>query len=79
MNKAENILYIVGRLDCPRTTHCRFIIDDMLKKIKNLHKVEFVLSFETQYDRLKEELVKENLKFMDIECPMIYIEVILKE
>ena len=69
-------LVILGRIDCPKTTHCRALVGEILDKISSNHmKVHFVISFETQFDDLRNYLLKKSLGFIDFdESPIIYIQ-----
>ena len=69
-------LVVLGRIDCPKLTHCRALIGEILDKINSIHlKVHFVECFETQFDNLRNYLLKKNLGFIDFdESPIIYIQ-----
>lgn len=78
-NQNINILtqiYIVGKLDCPKISLCKQIVNELeIRKIGD-YKFEFVLAFETPFEFHVEELVKENLEFLEYkESPIIYIQV----
>ena len=68
-------IVILGRIDCPRLTHCRKLVAQILDKIyaKNM-KTHFVTCFETQFEFLRNYLLKQNLGFIDYpDSPIIYI------
>jgi len=72
----EDTIVILGRIDCPKLTHCRVLISNILDKInsKNM-KTHFVICFETQFDSLRNYLLKQNLGFIDYPTsPIIYIQ-----
>ena len=72
----QDTLVILGRIDCPRLTHCRALISNILDKItaKNM-KTHFVICFETQFESLRNYLLKQNLGFIDYaDSPIIYIQ-----
>lgn len=69
-------LVILGRIDCPKLTHCRALISNILDKItsKNMQ-THFVICFETQFESLRNYLLKQNLGFIDYpDSPIIYIQ-----
>lgn len=69
-------IYIVGKLDCPKVTQCRQIVEDMMKKKVSSVKFEFVLAFETPFELYRDDLLKENSDFLKYqESPIIYIQV----
>jgi len=73
---AEDTIVILGRIDCPRLTHCRALISNILDKItaKNM-KTHFVICFETQFENLRNYLLKQDLGFIDYpDSPIIYIQ-----
>ena len=66
---------ILGRYDCPRLTHCKTLIADLISKDPSFQKVEFITEFETQFDLLRDELMKENLSFVKYTySPIIYLQ-----
>ena len=68
-------IYILGRYDCPRLTHCKTLIADLISKDPSFQKVEFITEFETQFDLLRDELMKENLSFVKYTySPIIYLQ-----
>ena len=68
-------IYILGRYDCPRLTHCKALISDLISKNPSFQKVEFITEFETQFDLLRDELMKENLSFVKYTySPIIYLQ-----
>jgi cyclophilin family peptidyl-prolyl cis-trans isomerase len=72
----QDTLVILCRIDCPRLTHCRALISNILDKItaKNM-KTHFVICFETQFESLRNYLLKQNLGFIDFsDSPIIYIQ-----
>ena len=76
INFAEDTIVILGRIDCPRLTHCRALISNILDKIsdKNM-KTHFVICFETQFESLRNYLLKQDLGFIDYpDSPIIYIQ-----
>ena len=76
INLGVNTLVILGRIDCPKLTHCRTLISNILDKItsKNM-KTHFVICFETQFESLRNYLLKQNLGFIDFpNSPIIYIQ-----
>ena len=69
-------IVILGRVDCPKLTHCRKLISLILDKI-TAKKMEthFVTCFETQFEFLRNYLLKQNLGFIDYsESPIIYVQ-----
>jgi len=82
-NQIENeantiIVYVLGRLDCSKVTLCKQIAEKMLKNSnrKYLISYEFLIEFETQFDLLKENLIKEDLQFLSFQSsPIIYYKV----
>ena len=76
INFGVDALVILGRIDCPKLTHCRALISNILDKIssKNM-KTHFVICFETQFESLRNYLLKQNLGFIDYQdSPIIYIQ-----
>ena len=76
INFDQDTLVILGRIDCPRLTHTRALISNILDKItaKNM-KTHFVICFETQFESLRNYLLKQNLGFIDFsDSPIIYIQ-----
>ena len=76
INFGVDTLVILGRIDCPKLTHCRVLISNILDKItsKNM-KTHFVICFETQFESLRNYLLKQNLGFIDYpNSPIIYIQ-----
>ena len=76
INFDVDTLVILGRIDCPKLTHCRVLISNILDKIseKNM-KTHFVICFETQFEFLRNYLLKQNLSFIDYpDSPIIYIQ-----
>ena len=76
INFGVDTLVILGRIDCPKLTHCRALISNILDKItsKNM-KTHFVICFETQFESLRNYLLKKNLGFIDYpDSPIIYIQ-----
>ena len=76
INFGEDTLVILGRIDCPKLTHCKALVGEILDKItsKNM-KTHFVECFETQFDDLRNYLLKKSLGFIDYtESPIIYIQ-----
>ena len=68
-------IYILGRYDCPRLTHCKALISDLISKNPSFQKVEFITCFETQFDLYRDELMKENLSFVNYTySPIIYLQ-----
>lgn len=68
-------IFIAGRLDCPKLTLCRQVVDDLLKKNISV-KFEFVIAFETPFEIYKEELIKENIEFLEFpNSPIIFLQV----
>ena len=68
-------IYILGRYDCPRLTHCKTLIADLISKDPSFQKVEFITEFETQFDLLRDELMKESLSFVKYTySPIIYLQ-----
>ena len=66
-------IYILGRLDCPRVTHCKALTGDLVAKIPQCPKFEFVLKFETEFEEEKKKLLKENISFLNYsQSPIIY-------
>jgi hypothetical protein len=75
MNTVPSI-YIVGKLDCPKVNLCRHMVNDIAKKQVANVKFEFILAFETPFEFLVEELIKENIEFLEFKSsPIIYIQV----
>ncbi len=52
-------IYILGTYDCPRLTHCKELISDLISKNPSFQNVEFITYFETQFDLYRDELMKE--------------------
>ena len=76
INFGIDTLVILGRIDCPKLTHCRVLISNILDKIssKNMN-THFVICFETQFKSLRNYLIKQNLGFIDYpNSPIIYIQ-----
>jgi hypothetical protein len=78
-NEANTIIiYVLGRLDCTKVTLCKQIAEKIVKnsKRKYLIRFEFEIKFETQFDLLKENLIKEDLDFLSFQSsPIIYYKV----
>ena len=75
MTDKSMTIYILGRYDCPRLTHCKTLIADLISKDPSFQKVEFITEFETQFDLLRDELMKENLSFVKYTySPIIYLQ-----
>ena len=69
-------IVILGRIDCPKLTHCRKLVSLILDKIssKNMQ-TKFVACFETQFEFLRNYLLKQDLCFIDFpDSPIIYIQ-----
>jgi peptidyl-prolyl cis-trans isomerase-like 6 len=67
-------IYILGKYDCPRVTHCQAIVSDVIAKIGSIQKTEFITCFETEFDTYREELLKDNKEFIDFtQSPLIYL------
>jgi hypothetical protein len=68
--------YIVGRLDDPKISLLRHMVEEIMKKkIQNVS-FEFVLAFETPFDLYVEDLIKEDNDFLNFsESPLVYIQV----
>jgi hypothetical protein len=76
-NKNIPHIYIVGRLDDPKVTQCRQVVEDMMKKAVTSVKFEFVLAFETPFELYRDDLFKENTDFLQFQTsPIIYHQVI---
>ena len=68
-------IYILGRYDCPRLTHCKVLVSDLISNTPSFQKVEFITCFETQFDLCRDELMKENLSFVNYTySPIIYLQ-----
>ena len=68
-------IYILGRYDCPRLTHCKALVSDLISNSPSFQKVEFLTCFETQFDLFRDELMKENLGFVNFTySPIIYLQ-----
>ena len=76
INFGVDTLVILGRIDCPKLTHCRALISNILDKISDKKmKTHFVTCFETQFECYRNYLLKENLSFIDFpDSPIIYIQ-----
>ena len=76
INFDVDTLIILGRIDCPKLTHCRVLISNILDKISEKKmKTHFVICFETQFEFLRNYLLKQNLGFIDFpDSPVIYIQ-----
>ena len=76
INFGVDTLVILGRIDCPKLTHCRALISNILDKITSQNmKTHFVICFETQFESLRNYLLKKNLGFIDYpDSPIIYIQ-----
>ena len=72
----EDTIVILGRIDCAKLTHCRVLISKILDKIYSKKmKTHFVTCFETQFEFLRNYLLKQNLGFIDFpDSPIIYIQ-----
>ena len=72
----EDTIVILGRIDCPKLTHCRILISKILDKINSKKmQTHFVTCFETQFEFLRNYLLKQNLGFIDFpNSPIIYIQ-----
>lgn len=79
MNSSNAIQYehhitVLGRLDDSRATLCRHTAEQVMKANKDKIKLEFILAFETQFEFQKEELIKENIEFLELkQSPIIYL------
>ena len=73
---AEDTIVILGRIDCPKLTHCRKLVSQILDKISSKKmQTHFVTCFETQFEFLRNYLLKQNLGFIDFpDSPIIYIQ-----
>ena len=76
INFGVDTLVILGRIDCPKLTHSRALISNILDKISSKSmKTHFVICFETQFESLRNYLLKQNLGFIDYpDSPIIYIQ-----
>ena len=76
VNFGVDTLVILGRIDCPKVTHCRELISKILDKISSKKmKTHFVICFETQFENLRNYLLKQDLGFIDFQdSPIIYIQ-----
>ena len=76
VNFGVDTLVILGRIDCPKVTHCRELISKILDKISSKKmKTHFVTCFETQFENLRNYLLKQDLGFIDFQdSPIIYIQ-----
>ena len=76
INFGVDTLVILGRIDCPKVTHCRELISKILDKISSKKmKTHFVTCFETQFENLRNYLLKQDLGFIDFQdSPIIYIQ-----
>lgn len=76
VNFGVDTIVILGRLDCPKLSHCRALIGEILDKITSKGmKVHFVLCFETQFYDLRDYLLKKDLGFIDYSnSPIVYIQ-----
>ena len=76
INFGVDTLVILGRIDCPKVTHCRVLISKILDKISEKKmKTHFVACFETQFENLRNYLLKQDLGFIDFQdSPIIYIQ-----
>ena len=74
INFGVDTIVILGRMDCPRLTHCRALISNILDKISEKKmKTHFVACFETQFESYRNYLLKQNLSFIDFpDSPIIY-------
>ena len=75
----EDTIVILGRIDCAKLTHCRILISKILDKISSKKmQTHFVTCFETQFEFLRNYLLKQNLGFIDYPdspiSPIIYIQ-----
>lgn len=72
----NSTIYVIGKLDCQKVTLCRLIVEDLDKKQTCLVKFEFQLYFENQFECYYNELLKDNINFMEYkQSPIIYIKV----
>ena len=76
INFGVDTLVILGRIDCPKVTHCRVLISKILDTISEKKmKTHFVACFETQFENLRNYLLKQDLGFIDFQdSPIIYIQ-----
>ena len=76
VNFGVDTIVILGRIDCPKVTHCRELISKILDKISSKKmKTHFVTCFETQFENLRNYLLKQDLGFIDFQdSPIIYIQ-----
>ena len=76
INFGVDTIVILGKLDCPKLTHCRVLISNILDKISEKGmKTHFVACFETQFDCYRNYLLKQDLSFIDFpDSPIIYIQ-----
>ena len=76
INFGVDTIVILGRMDCPRLTHCRVLISNILDKISEKKmKTHLVACFETQFESYRNYLLKQNLSFIDFpDSPIIYIQ-----
>lgn len=73
--ESKDTLYIVGRIDCPRITHCKSLVDDLKANIKDLQRIQFVLCFEKDFEIYHEKLLKGDLKFLQYnQSPIIFLQ-----
>ena len=73
--KQKDTLVILGRYDCPRVTHLKSFIEELVSKVKDFPVVEPILCFETEFEAKRESLLKENLDFLKYQkSPIIYLQ-----
>ena len=83
MNKENKIqLLVIGRIDCFRVAALKYIVKDYNKINNNTLHVDFELHFETNFEKFREKLLKDNVDSAVAISPVVYLIVksyIIKE
>jgi hypothetical protein len=71
------IVNVLGRLDCPKVTLCKQIAQNFIKNSTFLINFDFQIEFETQFELLREKLLKEGMEILSLKSsPIIYYQVL---
>jgi len=72
----ETIIHIDGKFGCNQTSLCTLIANDINEKISPNINFEFEILFETQLEKKRNELIKEDPSFLEYkESPIIHLTV----
>ena len=72
-NESNTItVYVLGRLDCPKVTLCKQIAEAITKNPNFLIRFNFQIEFETQFELLREKLLKEDTEFLSLK--LLFVE-----